>query len=40
MISPPLRSRPPCGVAVDSRGNVYVGEASTGRRLQKFVPVG
>ena len=30
----------PHGMAVDSRGNVYVGEASTGRRLQKFVPAG
>jgi DNA-binding beta-propeller fold protein YncE len=26
----------PHGMAVDSRGNVYVGEASTGRRVQKF----
>ena len=29
----------PHGMDVDSRGNVYVGEASTGRRVQKFVPV-
>jgi len=29
----------PHGMDVDSRGNVYVGEASTGRRIQKFVPV-
>ena len=26
----------PHGMAVDSRGNIYVGEASTGRRVQKF----
>jgi hypothetical protein len=26
----------PHGMSVDSRGNVYVGEASTGRRVQKF----
>ncbi len=26
-------------VNVDSRGNVYVGETITGRRIQKFVPV-
>ena len=30
----------PHGMDVDSRGNIYVGEASTGRRVQKFVPVG
>ena len=29
----------PHGMAVDSRGRVYVGEASTGRRIQRFVPV-
>jgi DNA-binding beta-propeller fold protein YncE len=27
-------------IAVDSHGNVYVGETITGRRIQKFVPVG
>ena len=27
----------PHGMGVDSRGNIYVGEASTGRRVQKFV---
>ncbi|MEE3153991.1 MAG: hypothetical protein VX309_00495, partial [Pseudomonadota bacterium] len=27
-------------VAVDSRGNVYTTEVGTGRRVQKFVPVG
>ena len=27
----------PHGMDVDSQGNVYVGEASTGRRVQKFV---
>ena len=26
----------PHGMSIDSRGNVYVGEASTGRRVQKF----
>ncbi len=26
----------PHGMGVDSRGNIYVGEASTGRRIQKF----
>ena len=26
----------PHGMGIDSRGNVYVGEASTGRRVQKF----
>lgn len=26
----------PHGMAVDSKGNIYVGEASTGRRVQKF----
>lgn len=30
----------PHGMGVDSRGNVYVGEASTGRRVQKFTPAG
>lgn len=29
----------PHGMDVDSHGNVYVGEASTGRRIQKFVAV-
>lgn len=28
----------PHGMSVDSRGNIYVGEASTGRRVQRFVP--
>lgn len=28
----------PHGMSVDSRGNIYVGEASTGRRVQKFTP--
>lgn len=28
----------PHGMDVDSRGNIYVGEASTGRRVQRFVP--
>jgi sugar lactone lactonase YvrE len=27
----------PHGMSVDSQGNLYVGEASTGRRVQKFV---
>ena len=26
----------PHGMSVDSRGNIYVGEASTGRRVQRF----
>ena len=26
----------PHGMGVDSQGNIYVGEASTGRRIQKF----
>ncbi len=26
----------PHGISVDSRGNLYIGEASTGRRIQKF----
>ena len=26
----------PHGMGIDSRGNLYVGEASTGRRVQKF----
>jgi hypothetical protein len=26
----------PHGMSADSRGNLYVGEASTGRRVQKF----
>lgn len=30
----------PHGMDVDSHGNIYVGEASTGRRVQKFVPGG
>ncbi|WP_420449016.1 hypothetical protein [Candidatus Palauibacter sp.] len=28
----------PHGMSVDSRGNIYVGEASTGRRIQRFTP--
>ncbi len=27
----------PHGMSIDSHGNLYVGEASTGRRVQKFV---
>jgi hypothetical protein len=30
----------PHGMSADSRGNLYVGEASTGRRVQKFTPAG
>ena len=26
----------PHGMGVDSHGNLYIGEASTGRRVQKF----
>ena len=26
----------PHGMSIDSHGNIYVGEASTGRRVQKF----
>ena len=26
----------PHGMGIDSEGNLYVGEASTGRRVQKF----
>jgi DNA-binding beta-propeller fold protein YncE len=28
----------PHGMSVDSKGNLYVGEASTGRRVQRFIP--
>jgi len=28
----------PHGMSVDSHGNIYVGEASTGRRMQRFTP--
>ena len=28
----------PHGMSVDSKGNLYVGEASTGRRVQGFTP--
>ncbi len=28
----------PHGMSVDSHGNIYVGEASTGRRIQRFTP--
>lgn len=28
----------PHGMSIDAKGNLYVGEASTGRRVQKFVP--
>ena len=28
----------PHGMSIDRQGNLYVGEASTGRRVQKFVP--
>jgi sugar lactone lactonase YvrE len=27
----------PHGMSVDSKGNLYVGEASTGRRVQRFL---
>jgi sugar lactone lactonase YvrE len=27
----------PHGMSADSQGNLYVGEASTGRRVQKFL---
>ena len=30
----------PHSVAVDSNGNMYVGETLDGRRMQKFVPIG
>ena len=30
----------PHGMSVDSKGNIYVGEASTGRRVQKFTVSG
>ena len=30
----------PHGMGIDSRGNLYVGEASTGRRVQKFAVQG
>ena len=30
----------PHGMSVDSHGNIYVGEASTGRRVQRFKPQG
>ena len=26
----------PHGMSIDARGNLYIGEASTGRRVQKF----
>jgi sugar lactone lactonase YvrE len=25
-------------MSVDAKGNLYVGEASTGRRVQRFIP--
>jgi len=28
----------PHGMSIDSKGNLYVGEASTGRRVQRFTP--
>ena len=28
----------PHGMSIDSKGNIYVGEASTGRRVQRFTP--
>jgi DNA-binding beta-propeller fold protein YncE len=28
----------PHGMSVDSKGNLYIGEASTGRRVQRFTP--
>jgi sugar lactone lactonase YvrE len=30
----------PHGMSIDSQGNLYVGEASTGRRVQKFTVSG
>ena len=30
------RAKAAAGMSVDSKGNLYVGEASTGRRVQKF----
>jgi hypothetical protein len=30
----------PHGMGIDSQGNLYVGEASTGRRVQKFTVSG
>ena len=27
----------PHGMSIDSKGNLYVGEASTGRRVQRFL---
>ena len=30
----------PHGMGMDSHGNLYVGEASTGRRVQKFTVSG
>ena len=30
----------PHGMSVDAKGNIYVGEASTGRRIQRFIPTG
>jgi sugar lactone lactonase YvrE len=30
----------PHGMSIDSKGNLYVGEASTGRRVQRFTPQG
>ncbi|NNF14224.1 MAG: hypothetical protein HKN72_13420 [Gemmatimonadetes bacterium] len=30
----------PHGMGIDSQGNIYVGEASTGRRVQKFEKIG
>jgi sugar lactone lactonase YvrE len=29
----------PHGMSIDNQGNLYVGEASTGRRVQKFAPI-
>jgi len=35
----PLPSRQPHGIAIDSKGNVYVAE-NRGKRIHKFRPVG
>jgi hypothetical protein len=29
----------PNAIGTDTRGNVYVGEVDTGKRIQKFAPV-
>jgi len=30
----------PHGMSIDSKGHLYVGEASTGRRIQRFLVTG